>query len=155
MNLFFSFLHFAPLFFPPRFFRLLLDAIKKRSAKLASIAVETRKATLRDKDNDAEGTADNAGVCFIIWVLPIWFLDLLLSLVFESKHLLNTKIKSEVFSSCWNQLDDVEVEEEREIVDDQANEGDADASDAKRKDKQQEEVWRQIKYNTQTHSRVC
>ncbi|XP_034078691.1 LOW QUALITY PROTEIN: DNA-directed RNA polymerase I subunit RPA1 [Gymnodraco acuticeps] len=85
-------------FMENRFFRLLLEAIKKRSAKLASIAVETRKATLRDKDNDAEGTADNAG------------------------------------------LDDVEIEEEREIVDDQANEGDADASDAKRKDKQQEEV---------------
>ncbi|KAF3837936.1 hypothetical protein F7725_009704 [Dissostichus mawsoni] len=85
-------------FMENRFFRLLLEAIKKRSAKLASIAVETRKATLRDKDNDAEGTADNAGP------------------------------------------DDVEVEEEREIVDDQANEGDADASDAKRKDKQQEEV---------------
>uniref|UniRef100_A0A8C9ZCF4 DNA-directed RNA polymerase subunit n=1 Tax=Sander lucioperca TaxID=283035 RepID=A0A8C9ZCF4_SANLU len=38
------------------------------------------------------------------------------------------------------QLDDVEGEEEREIVDDQGNEGDADASDAKRKDKQEEEV---------------
>uniref|UniRef100_A0A8D0D500 DNA-directed RNA polymerase subunit n=1 Tax=Sander lucioperca TaxID=283035 RepID=A0A8D0D500_SANLU len=76
-----------------RFFRLLLEAIKKRSAKLASIAVETRKATPRDKDHDGEGT-----------------------------------------------LDDVEGEEEREIVDDQGNEGDADASDAKRKDKQEEEV---------------
>ncbi|TDH07905.1 hypothetical protein EPR50_G00111300 [Perca flavescens] len=81
-----------------RFFRLLLEAIKKRSAKLASIAVETRKATPRDKDHDGEGTADTAG------------------------------------------LDDVEGEEEREIVDDQGNEGDADASDAKRKDKQEEEV---------------
>lgn len=38
------------------------------------------------------------------------------------------------------QLDDGEGEEDREIVDDQANEGDADASDAKRKDKQEEEV---------------
>lgn len=37
-----------------RFFRLLTDAIKKHSAKLASISVETRKATLRDKDNDGE-----------------------------------------------------------------------------------------------------
>lgn len=35
---------------------------------------------------------------------------------------------------------DGEEEPEREIVDDQANEGDADASDAKRKDKQEEEV---------------
>uniref|UniRef100_A0A7N8YC91 DNA-directed RNA polymerase subunit n=1 Tax=Mastacembelus armatus TaxID=205130 RepID=A0A7N8YC91_9TELE len=65
-----------------RFFHLLLEAIKKRSAKLASIAVETRKATPRDKDHN---------------------------------------------------------EEEREIVDDQGNEGDADASDAKRKGKQEEE----------------
>ncbi|XP_074503841.1 DNA-directed RNA polymerase I subunit RPA1 [Sebastes fasciatus] len=81
-----------------RFFRLLLEAIKKRSAKLASIAVETRKATPRDKDHDGEGSADPTG------------------------------------------LDDVEGEEEREIVDDQANEGDADASDAKRKNKQEEEV---------------
>lgn len=38
------------------------------------------------------------------------------------------------------QLDDGEGEEDREIVDDQANEGDADASDAKRKNKQEEEV---------------
>uniref|UniRef100_A0A4W6DTX0 DNA-directed RNA polymerase n=1 Tax=Lates calcarifer TaxID=8187 RepID=A0A4W6DTX0_LATCA len=70
-----------------RFFRLLLEAIKKRSAKLASIAVETRKATPRDKDHDGDGTADT--------------------------------------------LDDGEGEEEREIVDDQGNEGDADASDIK------------------------
>uniref|UniRef100_A0A8D3AUC3 DNA-directed RNA polymerase subunit n=1 Tax=Scophthalmus maximus TaxID=52904 RepID=A0A8D3AUC3_SCOMX len=75
-----------------RFFRLLLEAIKKRSAKLASIAVETRKATPRDKDNDGDG-----------------------------------------------ELDDGDGEE-REIVDDQGNEGDADASDAKRKGKQEEEV---------------
>uniref|UniRef100_A0A8D3AU23 DNA-directed RNA polymerase subunit n=1 Tax=Scophthalmus maximus TaxID=52904 RepID=A0A8D3AU23_SCOMX len=80
-----------------RFFRLLLEAIKKRSAKLASIAVETRKATPRDKDNDGDGEADTAG------------------------------------------LDDGDGEE-REIVDDQGNEGDADASDAKRKGKQEEEV---------------
>lgn len=39
-----------------------------------------------------------------------------------------------------HQLDDGEGEEEREIVDDQGNEGDADASDAKRKGKQEEEV---------------
>ncbi|XP_068570320.1 DNA-directed RNA polymerase I subunit RPA1 isoform X2 [Cebidichthys violaceus] len=81
-----------------RFFRLLLEAIKKRSAKLASIAVETRKATPGDKDHYGEGTAEPAG------------------------------------------LDDCEEEVEREVVDDQANEGDADASDAKRKDKQEEEV---------------
>ncbi|XP_059201503.1 DNA-directed RNA polymerase I subunit RPA1 [Centropristis striata] len=81
-----------------RFFRHLLEAIKKRSAKLASIVVETRKATARDKDHDGEGAADTPG------------------------------------------LDDGEGEEEREIVDDTANEGDADASDAKRKDKQEEEV---------------
>ncbi|XP_058505753.1 DNA-directed RNA polymerase I subunit RPA1 [Solea solea] len=43
-----------------RFFRLLLEAIKKRSAKLASIAVETRKATPRDNDND--GMANTAGL---------------------------------------------------------------------------------------------
>uniref|UniRef100_A0A8C4FG15 DNA-directed RNA polymerase subunit n=1 Tax=Dicentrarchus labrax TaxID=13489 RepID=A0A8C4FG15_DICLA len=69
------------------FFRLLLEAIKKRSAKLASIAVETRKASPRDKDNDVSLS-----------------------------------------------------QEEQEIVDDQGNEGDADASDAKRKNKQEEEV---------------
>lgn len=34
----------------------------------------------------------------------------------------------------------MEEEEEREIVDDQGNEGDADATDAKRRDKQEEEV---------------
>ncbi|XP_014822463.1 PREDICTED: DNA-directed RNA polymerase I subunit RPA1 [Poecilia mexicana] len=40
-----------------RFFRLLLEAIKKRTAKLASIAVETRKATPGDKNMDEDGTA--------------------------------------------------------------------------------------------------
>lgn len=54
----------------PRFFRLLLEAIKKRSAKLASIAVETRKATLRDKDHDGDATADTAGVCVFISLVP-------------------------------------------------------------------------------------
>ncbi|KAM9850131.1 DNA-directed RNA polymerase I subunit RPA1 [Aulostomus maculatus] len=81
-----------------RFFCLLLEAIKRCSAKLASIAVETRKATLRDKDDDDEGAANTAGV---------------------------------------NGGDE---EAEKEIVDDQADEGDADASDAKRKNKQEEEV---------------
>ncbi|XP_047209897.1 DNA-directed RNA polymerase I subunit RPA1 [Girardinichthys multiradiatus] len=78
-----------------RFFRLLLEAIKKRTAKLASIAVETRKTTSRDKDLDGPGTAG---------------------------------------------LDDGEAEGEQETVDDQGEEGDADASDAKRKSKQEEEV---------------
>uniref|UniRef100_A0A7N8XB01 DNA-directed RNA polymerase subunit n=1 Tax=Mastacembelus armatus TaxID=205130 RepID=A0A7N8XB01_9TELE len=41
-----------------RFFHLLLEAIKKRSAKLASIAVETRKATPRDKDHNGDSTSD-------------------------------------------------------------------------------------------------
>ncbi|XP_024139139.1 DNA-directed RNA polymerase I subunit RPA1 [Oryzias melastigma] len=40
-----------------RFFHLLLDAIKKRTARLSSIAVETRKATSTDKDTDGEGAA--------------------------------------------------------------------------------------------------
>uniref|UniRef100_A0A8C5GM60 DNA-directed RNA polymerase subunit n=1 Tax=Gouania willdenowi TaxID=441366 RepID=A0A8C5GM60_GOUWI len=79
------------------FFRLLLEGIKKRTAKLASIAVETRKATPRDKD-EADGPAGSA------------------------------------------EVEEKEAEEDREIVDDQANEGDADATDSKRKDKQEEEV---------------
>lgn len=50
-------------------------------------------------------------------------------------------------SSCWAdsaaamvQADDGEAEEERPIVDDQGNEGDADATDTKRQEKQEEEV---------------
>ncbi|KAK0133909.1 DNA-directed RNA polymerase I subunit RPA1 [Merluccius polli] len=43
-------------FMETRFFHLMLEAIKKRSVKLASIAVETRKATLRDQD-EAGGVA--------------------------------------------------------------------------------------------------
>lgn len=39
------------------------------------------------------------------------------------------------------QADDGEAEDERPIVDDQGNEGDADATDAKRQEKQEEEVW--------------
>ncbi|XP_056295891.1 DNA-directed RNA polymerase I subunit RPA1 [Pseudoliparis swirei] len=81
-----------------RFFRLLLEAIKKRSAKLASLAMETRKASARDRDHDDDGPAEPAG------------------------------------------LEDGEEEVAPEVVDDQANEGDADASDAKRKGKQEEEV---------------
>ncbi|KAJ0050146.1 hypothetical protein NL108_013161, partial [Boleophthalmus pectinirostris] len=45
-----------------RFFLLLADAIKKHSAKLASISVETRKATLRDKDNEGDGPGGSAAV---------------------------------------------------------------------------------------------
>lgn len=45
-----------------RFFRLLTEAIKKHSAKLASISVETRKATLKDKDADAEGPGGSAAL---------------------------------------------------------------------------------------------
>ncbi|XP_011616408.1 DNA-directed RNA polymerase I subunit RPA1 [Takifugu rubripes] len=40
-----------------RFFSLLMEVIKKRHAKLASIAVETRKATTRDKDQDGDVAA--------------------------------------------------------------------------------------------------
>ncbi|CAL8264335.1 unnamed protein product [Lota lota] len=43
-------------FMETRFFNLMLEAIKKRSAKLASIAVETRKATSKDQD-EAAGVA--------------------------------------------------------------------------------------------------
>ncbi|XP_070692657.1 DNA-directed RNA polymerase I subunit RPA1 [Pempheris klunzingeri] len=45
-----------------RFFRLFLETAKKHSAKLASIAVETRKATLRDNDHDGDATAATAGL---------------------------------------------------------------------------------------------
>ncbi|XP_068596137.1 DNA-directed RNA polymerase I subunit RPA1 [Brachionichthys hirsutus] len=46
-----------------RFIFLLLDAIKKRGTKLASIAVETRKAVPRDKDgDDGDGVAGPARV---------------------------------------------------------------------------------------------
>lgn len=48
-------------YFLPRFFFLLLDAIKKLSAKLASInSVDTRKATAKDKDQDAEDSSNKA-----------------------------------------------------------------------------------------------
>lgn len=49
------------IYFLPRFFFLLLDAIKKLSAKLASInSVDTRKATAKDKDQDAEDSSNKA-----------------------------------------------------------------------------------------------
>ncbi|XP_030650182.1 DNA-directed RNA polymerase I subunit RPA1 [Chanos chanos] len=81
-----------------RFFRLLLEAIKKRNAKLASLsAVDTRKASARDGDQDTGDSGDrqDAGE---------------------------------------------EDTEEGGIVDDEANEGDADASDMKRRVNQEEEV---------------
>lgn len=49
-----------------RFFSLLLEAMKKRHAKLASIAVETRKATTRDKDHDGDTTADPVMVAALL-----------------------------------------------------------------------------------------
>uniref|UniRef100_H3CXM9 DNA-directed RNA polymerase subunit n=1 Tax=Tetraodon nigroviridis TaxID=99883 RepID=H3CXM9_TETNG len=79
-----------------RFFYLLLDAVKKRNAKLSSIAVETRKASTSDKDHDGD-------------------------------------------ASQATKADNGDNEEEQEIVDDLANEGDADASDMKQKEKQEEE----------------
>lgn len=49
------------IYFLSRFFFLLLDAIKKLSAKLASInSVDTRKATSKDTDRDAEVATDRA-----------------------------------------------------------------------------------------------
>uniref|UniRef100_A0A4W4F5Z6 DNA-directed RNA polymerase subunit n=1 Tax=Electrophorus electricus TaxID=8005 RepID=A0A4W4F5Z6_ELEEL len=84
-------------FVEDKFFRLLLEAIKKLSAKLASInTVDTRKATTKDTDPDTEDSSARA-------------------------------------------VDDRDTEEDR-VVDDEANEGDADASDAKRREKQEEEV---------------
>lgn len=53
---------------------------------------------------------------------------------------------NDLFCIASHQVDDEEGEQEREIVDDQENEGDADASDAKRKGRQEEEVRWQIKY---------
>ncbi|XP_061690930.1 DNA-directed RNA polymerase I subunit RPA1 [Syngnathoides biaculeatus] len=44
-----------------RFFALLLKTIEKHCTKMASIAVETRKATTGDKDNVEEELADPAG----------------------------------------------------------------------------------------------
>ncbi|XP_051865519.1 DNA-directed RNA polymerase I subunit RPA1 [Pristis pectinata] len=84
-----------------RFFRLLLENIKKTSAKLGSFkVVNTRKATQKDLDQDS-GEGDGK----------------------ETQ-------------------DDQELagEEEVPIVDAQADEGDADATDAKRREKQEEEV---------------
>uniref|UniRef100_A0AAY5EQQ4 DNA-directed RNA polymerase subunit n=1 Tax=Electrophorus electricus TaxID=8005 RepID=A0AAY5EQQ4_ELEEL len=89
-------------FVEDKFFRLLLEAIKKLSAKLASInTVDTRKATTKDTDPDTEDSS----------------------------------------------VDDRDTEEDR-VVDDEANEGDADASDAKRREKQEEEVKKRLKTTT-------
>lgn len=43
-----------------RFFYLLMEAVKKQNAKLSSIAVETRKATIRDKDHDGDASEPTA-----------------------------------------------------------------------------------------------
>uniref|UniRef100_A0A672TEL7 DNA-directed RNA polymerase subunit n=1 Tax=Sinocyclocheilus grahami TaxID=75366 RepID=A0A672TEL7_SINGR len=81
-------------FMEQKFFRILLEAIKKLSAKLAAVnVVDTRKATANDNDRGAGGIDDG----------------------------------------------DEDAENNR-IVDDEANEGDADATDSKRKEKQEEEV---------------
>uniref|UniRef100_A0AAR2JTJ7 DNA-directed RNA polymerase subunit n=1 Tax=Pygocentrus nattereri TaxID=42514 RepID=A0AAR2JTJ7_PYGNA len=83
-------------FMEDRFFRLLLEAIKKLSAKLASInAVDTRKASTKDSDQDV--------------------------------------------GDSGAKLVDEDAEEAR-VLDDEANEGDTDATDTKRKEKQEEEV---------------
>lgn len=37
---------------------MLLEAVKKLSAKLAAVNVDTRKATTNDNDRDAGGVAD-------------------------------------------------------------------------------------------------
>lgn len=55
-----------------RFFYLLLEAIKKRHAKLASIAVETRKATTRDKDHDGDAAAEPTLVPARVWPTLAW-----------------------------------------------------------------------------------
>lgn len=43
-----------------RFFYLLMEAIKKQNTKLSSIAVETRKATAKDKDHDGDASEPTA-----------------------------------------------------------------------------------------------
>ncbi|KAG2465977.1 RPA1 polymerase, partial [Polypterus senegalus] len=84
-----------------RFFHKLLDAVKKRTSKLASFkAVNVLKASKRDLDMDAEDTGVNLA----------------------------------------NDANEGDVEEEAQIVDAVADEGDADATEAKRREKQEEEV---------------
>uniref|UniRef100_A0A673NKL2 DNA-directed RNA polymerase n=1 Tax=Sinocyclocheilus rhinocerous TaxID=307959 RepID=A0A673NKL2_9TELE len=85
-------------FMEQKFFRMLLEAIKKLSAKLAAVnVVDTRKAMASDNDRDA--------VCLT------------------------------------SPQDDADEEtENNRIVDDEANEGDTDATDSRRKEKQEEEV---------------
>uniref|UniRef100_A0A4W4F6E9 DNA-directed RNA polymerase subunit n=1 Tax=Electrophorus electricus TaxID=8005 RepID=A0A4W4F6E9_ELEEL len=95
-------------FVEDKFFRLLLEAIKKLSAKLASInTVDTRKATTKDTDPDTEDSSARA-----------------------------VGVRMSFIADVTNTTD---TEEDR-VVDDEANEGDADASDAKRREKQEEEV---------------
>ncbi|XP_016118082.1 DNA-directed RNA polymerase I subunit RPA1-like [Sinocyclocheilus grahami] len=85
-------------FMEQKFFRMLLEAIKKLSAKLAAVnVVDTRKAMASDNDRDAGAIA--------------------------------------------HKEDDADEEtENNRIVDDEANEGDTDATDSRRKEKQEEEV---------------
>lgn len=67
-----------------RFFYLLLEAVKKRNAKLSSIAVETRKATKKDKDHigDASETTAVSAVLFKLF----WKTSLLLCLFCAKYH---------------------------------------------------------------------
>ncbi|XP_068131545.1 DNA-directed RNA polymerase I subunit RPA1 [Hyperolius riggenbachi] len=85
-------------FMETRFFKIMFDAIKRRSAKLASYRdVSSRKATRKDMEEGADASGPQ-----------------------ESQEADN--------------------EEEQAIVDADADEGDADATDAKRREKQEEEV---------------
>lgn len=103
---------------------MLLEAIKKLSAKLAAVnVVDTRKVTANDNDRDASGVADKEvdshnkpQVCCY------------------HKHV-TTAIRLPS-----PQDDGDEDAENNRIVDDEANEGDADATDSRRKEKQEEEV---------------
>ncbi|XP_069488274.1 DNA-directed RNA polymerase I subunit RPA1 [Ambystoma mexicanum] len=84
-----------------RFFKLLLEVIKRKSAKAASFrVVNTRKATRKDLDNAGESQG----------IRP------------------------------QDDDDEVEHDEEVRIVDGEADEGDDDATEAKRREKQDDEV---------------
>ncbi|MBN3305594.1 RPA1 polymerase, partial [Amia calva] len=90
-----------------RFFRLLLEAIRKRSSKLASLSsVDSCKATKRDLNQDSGESQGGQPVCVIQT---------------QDDH-------------------EGEGEEGGRIVDAEADEGDADASDTRRREKQEEEV---------------
>ncbi|XP_066483326.1 DNA-directed RNA polymerase I subunit RPA1 [Tiliqua scincoides] len=88
-------------FVETRFFKILLETIKRKSSKLASYhTVSTRKAVQKDLDHDGEGRA-----------------------------------------SQESQEDyEAEAEEEGRVPEDDTGEGDDDATDAKRRAKQEEEV---------------